>query len=172
MDRKSVLVIILIGMFCNSCCLPILQDMQKNYNKGFKLKKKQSENEIDRIDFSVVYIGRGSSLRRMGNGNMEEIETYPFYRFFRDGQYQYGFLNHIDNNQDVINLKKITNLKKATAVSKGYFIVKGEYIYVEFFSFNPHNCGKFIIHKNEMINDSIVGFKKMKLDTLTGEIDW
>ncbi|WP_422091925.1 hypothetical protein [Tenacibaculum ovolyticum] len=174
MGSNKIFKIICLLFLLSSCCTPILQKKiytteygsnrpKKNKFKLAKIKPNLILNK--RLSKNTIFTKIDSIYIKSVKTKKEKLQIiYSFLRFFENGQFMDGPTKNNTNR-----LKDYNNLKRANV---GYYQIKDNKIILEQFMVTPHDCGSY--HKGELkvIGDSIVGYKKIKVDGLTGTPDW
>jgi len=118
------------------------------------------------IDENSVYIKIDSVYGKNPKTGVIELSiTKSYERYFKTGQYIQG-TSEKDSN---LALKDYNNLKSGIV---GYYKIENNKILYEYFLVTPQNCGDYYKAENEIIRDSIAGYKRIKIEGLTGTPDW
>lgn len=173
MGWKKLVSIIFLTVLLNSCCSPLFS--KKYYTTEYgsdrpkknKFKLSNTGNELGKtfVDENVVYTKIDSVYgKNPKTGETELFVTKSFERYFKTGQYIQG--TSIDSD---VSLKDYNNLKSGII---GYYKIQNDKIIYEYFLVTAQNCGDYYKAESKIIGDSIPGYKKIKIEGLTGNPDW
>ena len=170
MGRFQILIIINVIFLLSSCCI------QKNYytteygskrpkKNKFKILKTEGKLESAFFDENSIYTRIDSVYGKNPKTGLTKLSiTKSFKRFFKTGQYIQGTIK--DSN---LPLNDYNNLKSGII---GYYKIQDDKILYEYFLVTAHNCGDYYKSESRIIGDSIVGYKKNRIEGLTGIPDW
>ncbi|PKH49863.1 hypothetical protein CXF68_03735 [Tenacibaculum sp. Bg11-29] len=165
MGWNKILIYSCTFFILTSCCTPKYGSNRPKKNK-FKLAKVKPNLILNkRLSKNTIFTKIDSIYIKSVKTKKEKLQIiYSFLRFFENGQFMDGPTKNNSNR-----LKDYNNLKRANV---GYYQIKNNQIILEQFMVTPHDCGSY--HKGELkvIGDSIVGYKKIKVEGLTGTPDW
>ena len=186
MDRKSVLIVILVGLLCNSCIYYHLH-FDRNYYRTentrprpilprFRLAKPEPYRlkAEDQIDTTVIYTHK-----------TKVFKDIVFLRFFGNGRVSSGFLTEdsLEYNKPKRSVAGYYRMRSPTEFEIQEFlaysithakysysrdIVKGDSLFIYYDQ--PRNKPISELKKDEKKGYSF--YIKQKVDTLTGIPDW
>ncbi|WP_136666715.1 hypothetical protein [Flavobacterium sp. H122] len=169
--KKLVILSVLISLFQN-CFFKGYRTNEFGVNRPIKNKftlgqepYKLASNEI--INVNAVYVKTDSIYNTSATTKKKELALYNvFLRFFSNGK----FIKSSFNGDVKKSFQEFNNLKKALFV--GYYRIEDKKLKIEYFTVSAHGRKSYIKNEFKLINDSIEGFKKLKVEGLTGTPDW
>jgi hypothetical protein len=174
MGWKKLVSFIFIISSISSCCVPLLQkkyyttEYGSNRPKKSKFKLLKTRDKLDEkfFDENSVYIKIDSVYgKNPKTGVIELSVTKSYERYFKTGQYIQGTCKKDSN----LSLNDYNNLKSGIV---GYYKIENNKVLYEYFLVTPQNCGDYYKAESKIIGDSIAGYKKVKIEGLTGKPDW
>lgn len=133
----------------------------------FKLAQNPYNLKTDSpINSKYVYIKNETiEIKDARTKEIKILTINSFIRFFPNGRY----INSTTNGSFENGLQDYNNLKKGII---GYYKIEDMKILFEDFIVGSHDNGKYKIYERKLINDSVEGYKKLKIEGLTGTPDW
>ncbi|WP_136666716.1 hypothetical protein [Flavobacterium sp. H122] len=168
--KKLVILSISIGLL-QSCFLKAYTTTEYGSDRPkhnrFKIGKYPYNLKFDdpiKTDFVYTKIDSAYFKSAITKENVLFVNNV-FLRFFSNGRYLKSSTKKNYNSA----LEDYNNLKNGIV---GYYEIKDNKLFLEYFLTNAHNNGKYYMLELNLIKDSIEGYKKLKIEGLTGTPDW
>lgn len=171
MGWKKLVILFSFSFLMQNCIVKSYYFTEFNSTRPKKNNFKLSQNPYtlktdSPISSKNVYIKKETIEIKDAITKEKKILTInSFIRFFENGRY----INSTTNKSFVNGLQDYNNLKRGII---GYYRIEDKKIIFEDFIVGSHDNGKYKIYERNLINDSIEGYKKLKIEGLTGIPDW
>lgn len=171
MGWKKLVILLFCSFLMQNCILKSYYLTEYNSTRPKKNNFKLSQNPYslksdDRINSKSVYTKIETiEIKDAKTKEIKKLTISSFIRFFPNGRY----LNSTTNESFENGLQDYNNLKKGII---GYYKIEDMKILFEDFIVGSHDNGKYKIYERKLMNDSIEGYKKLKIEGLTGTPDW
>ncbi len=167
MGWQKLVILSLLGVLIQSCCMPLLQKKfyttefggERPLKSKFKLAKTPYIlKDEDVIKTNLIY----TTSFKMEGGKKSEYTS--FLRFFDDGRF---LSNALDTSSPLLD--QYNNLKKGGV---GYYKIEGNTIRLEEFVVGAQDCGKYHEYTLPLSQDGIKGYTHTLVNALSGAPDW
>lgn len=172
MGWKGMVIIFLISIFLKSCGFVYGYKTtefgsKRPISNRFELgKQPYSLKADDPIKIDIIYTKIDSVLLKSAITKQNELFVYnTFLRFFSNGRY----FESTTKKKYTEAIEDYNNLKNGLS---GYYRVEDNRLVIEYFVVSAHGHKSYVKNELKLFNDSIEGYKKLKVEGLTGTPDW